>query len=264
MMGTPEQQEATVLPPLRTPSGSERCSTIAEAMSSSVASSRAGRNKKYNIAPEFVSSPYLSKPIGFDHDRPRRGGGSRDRDRARPLRGHRAPRGADGNSEAESLASFRTSRSTASYRTHATCRSRASRNTAQVRTAMKNFLLPREMEKLLRGFRQKHGPRAGMTGHAGEDYPGDGDDDSTIASDFADSINDKAVYLQCRREGKEALNSLFSGPIFAEISLRECDRETTDGPVLNLPPVGMIDRPKSGDVSELESLHSYASNRRKR
>mmetsp|Transcript_31256 Transcript_31256/g.56703 ORF Transcript_31256/g.56703 Transcript_31256/m.56703 type:complete len:239 (-) Transcript_31256:90-806(-) len=222
-------------------------------MSNSVASSRVGRNNKYNIAPEFLSSPYLSKPIGFDHDKRGRSGSS-PRNSSRKAKSTRRRRG---DSDAESVASFRTQRSMSTFRSQQTYR-RPSQNSAGRMASMKNFLLPREMEKLLKGFRQKHSNHPILKGQLYEDHLDYEDDNSTIASDSAESLDDKAVYMQCRKDGDDVMNSLFSGPLFAEIAWRNCDREMSDGPVLNLPPVGTIDQ-QSGDVSDLESLHSSAS-----
>ncbi|KAL7552374.1 hypothetical protein ACHAWF_015609 [Thalassiosira exigua] len=216
-------------------------------MSNSVASSRVGRNRKYNIAPEFLSSPYLSKPIGsFDYDKKRRSGSPKAKGSGRRR----------GDSDAESLGSFRTHRTTSSYRTQRTYQ-RPSKNSAQRMASIKNFLLPREMDKLLRGFRQKHSNHPITNGQSEEDYE---DDNSTIASADAASLDDKAVYLHCRRDGEEVMKSIFSGPLFAELTWRNCDREK--GPIKNdltLPPVGSIDHDKSGEVSDLESAHSSAS-----
>mmetsp|Transcript_16332 Transcript_16332/g.34469 ORF Transcript_16332/g.34469 Transcript_16332/m.34469 type:complete len:253 (+) Transcript_16332:104-862(+) len=227
-------------------------------MDSSVASSRVGRNtKKYNIAPEFLTSPYLSKPIGFDHEKKRRSG--ENSGRRTKSTGRRR-----GDSDAESVASFRThrtNRTSSSYRTQQTYR-RPGQSSASRMASMKNFLLPREMEKLLRGFRQKHSNHPIMRGQSDDDHPDHEDDSSTIASDSAESLDDKAVYMQCRKKGDDdVMNSLFSGPLFAEITWNNCNRVITDGPVFNLPPVGTIDNEndKSGDISDLESLHSSAS-----
>eukprot|EP00578_Thalassiosira_sp_NH16_P017216 CAMPEP_0181108218 /NCGR_PEP_ID=MMETSP1071-20121207/17513_1 /TAXON_ID=35127 /ORGANISM="Thalassiosira sp., Strain NH16" /LENGTH=237 /DNA_ID=CAMNT_0023191807 /DNA_START=28 /DNA_END=741 /DNA_ORIENTATION=- len=222
-------------------------------MSNSVASSQVGGNRKYNIAPEFLSSPYLSKPIGsFDHDKRRSGGSPRESSRrAKPTRRRR------GDNDAESVTSFRTQRSVSTYRTQQSLR-RPSQNSARRNVSMKNFLLPREMEKLLRGFRQKHSNHPMLRGRSGGGDIDDEDDNSTIASDFAESLDDKAVYLNCRKD-QNVIDSLFSGPLFAEISLRNAGRGMSDGPVLTLPPVGTIDHDKngaSGDVSDLESVPS--------
>lgn len=231
------------------PSGHRR-----KKMDGSVASSRVGRNKKYNIAPEFVNSPYLSKPIGFDHDRKRRSGDSR--------RAKSTGRGR-GASDAESVASFRTqrtNRTTSTYRTQHTYRRTGT--SASRMASMKNILLPREMEKLLRGFRQKHSHHPILRCQSDDDNPDHDDDNSTIASGAAESLDDKAVYMHCRKNGdSDVMNSLFSGPLFAEITWDNCNKEILDGPVLNLPPVGTIDNEndKSGDISDLESLHSSAS-----
>ena len=220
-----------------------------------------GRNKKYNIAPEFSSSPYLSKPIGFDHEKKRRGGGENNSVRKAKSSGRR--RG--GDSDAESAASFRTHQTNwtlSSYRTQSTYRRSTGPTSASRMASMKNFLLPREMEKLLRGFRQKHSNHPIMRGRSDEDDPDHDDDTSTIASDSAESLDDKAVYLQCRKNGDaDVMNALFSGPLFAEITWNNCNREVLDDPVLNLPPVGTIENEndKSGDVSDLDSLHSSAS-----
>ncbi|KAL7538987.1 hypothetical protein ACHAXR_008933 [Thalassiosira sp. AJA248-18] len=226
-------------------------------MSNSVASSRVGRNKKYNIAPEFLSSPYLSKPIGSFNEKRKKGGSPSEVSRNAKSTARRRR----GDSDAGSVASFRTNRSVSSYRTQQTYQ-RPSQNGARRMTSMKNFLLPREMEKLLRGFRQKSQQTRFEQQKNEDDYE---DDTSTIASDSAESLDDKAVYLQIRsdskgKDGEDVFGSIFSSPIFAEIALRNCDREVSDGPILTLPPVGILDHDKSGgDVSDLESLHSSSS-----
>ena len=121
---------------------------------------------------------------------------------------------------------------------------------------MKNFLLPREMDKLLKGFRQKHSNHPILRPRSAED---DEDDTSTIASDSAESLDDKGVLSHCRKDGDEVMKALFSGPLFGEIAWRNSGRVISDGPMLTLPPVGSIDHDKGGDVSDLESLHSSSS-----
>lgn len=219
------------------------CETIAE-MSNSVAS-RAS-TKKWNIDPSFAKSPYLSKPTGL-------GAKSEPSKQTR----QRRRRGRDG-SDAESVGSFRTFRSSSSYRTQQ-YRRPAQSNSSSRMASMKNFLLPREMEKLLRGFRQKHSNHPILKGRQGDGKMEDVDDNSSIASDCARSLDDKAIYLECARD-EEVANGLFSGPLFAEIALRNCDRERSDGPLLNLPLVGdVMNVDHDGEVSDLDSLHSSAS-----
>ena len=223
-------------------------------MANSVASSRVGR--KYNIAPELCNSPYLSKPTASPYltkpgsfQEKQRGknhhGGSpgeaskRSKSTTRRRRGER---------DAEIVASFRTHRtSMSSYR-------RPSQGSAQRMTSMKKFLLPREMDKLLRGFRQKNANHPISKGQSAEEEEYE-DDTSTIASDFAEPIEDRAVYLHFRKCGDEVMKSLFSGPLFAEITWRNCNKEVTGEPVLTLPSVGISDHDKC-DVSDLESLPS--------
>lgn len=109
---------------------------------------------------------------------------------------------------------------------------------------------PLTLLHFFRGFRQKHTPI--LSGQPGGE--GDEDDNSTIASDFAESLDDKGVYLQCRKD-QNVMDSLFSGPLFAEISWRNCGRKMSDGPVFTLPPVGAVERGESGgDVSDLDSV----------
>ena len=229
-------------------------------MSASVASSR--------VDPKFANSPYLQKPIGsVNHDKrsSRRRSGS-------PSRNAKKSTGQMGrDSDAQSVASLRTNRSVSNrsvstYRTHKTSYSRPShQNNASKLASMKSFLLPREMEKLLRGLRQKH-----SNVKVSQDVGGqDDDDNSTIASDYAESLDDRAVYLHCRKGGEDVMNCLFSSSPFAEIAIRNSDPNKTASrgqPVWTLPPLGSSPSESqapsvrldhdSGSVSDLESVHS--------
>ncbi|KAL9190269.1 hypothetical protein ACHAXT_007480 [Thalassiosira profunda] len=212
-------------------------------MSHSVASSRVGgRSRK--IAPELSNSPYLAgvKPVGF--------GSPGQKAKARRKRG-------GGGSDAASVASQsirKSDASVSSFRSHRTHRSSfqsSSRHNASRMASMKQLLLPRETDKLLRGFRQKHKDLAKGQEEAREEVD---DGCSTIASDDCASFDDKAVYLECRKD-EDVAEALFSGPLFAELALQTCDRSVV-GPKLHLPPIGTIADDGDGDVSDLESLQS--------
>ena len=120
---------------------------------------------------------------------------------------------------------------------------------------MKSFLLPREMDKILREFRQKNCNHPILRSQAVGQLDHE-DDNSTIASDFAECLDDKAVYSHCRKE-QTLQDSLFSGTIFAELTFRNATKESSGapiGPTLLLPPVDRIDREQtSGEVSDLDS-----------
>ncbi|KAL3823919.1 hypothetical protein ACHAXA_007890 [Cyclostephanos tholiformis] len=196
--------------------------------------------RKYNIAPEFANSPYLSKPIGsFDHEK---------KPRLKPMK---STKGKQGDSDAESLTSLRSHRSAKSQRTQ---QSHGSSHTYAGKH-MKNFLLlPREMSRILREFRQRNSshpilrtPTAGQSDHE--------DDNSTIASEFAEGLDDKAVYSHCRKE-QTLQDALFSGPLFAELAFLHATATTKSsvptGRTLMLPPVDRIDH-EGGDISDLDS-----------
>jgi len=198
-------------------------------MSSSVVSSR--------IDPKFANSPYLSRPIGSPTHKASNNNGRRRRRR-----------------DDDSVASFKTS---TSFRTHRTQRTIATQRTVSSSTtslrnkSVKNLILaPREADKLLRGFRQAR--KREDTNAAAEDTNAvENDDNSSIYTNFADSIDDKRVYLEISKK-KEVVDSIFSGSIFQELTLRNCSTDH-DVPIVSLPPVGVIDsRGKSnGDVSSI-------------
>eukprot|EP01082_Thalassiosira_pseudonana_P016007 g14180.t1 g14180 contig9:1344336-1344998(-) len=83
---------------------------------------------------------------------------------------------------------------------------------------MKNFLLPREMDNLLREFRQKHSNPAMLATDANNIKDKYEDDDSTIAS--AMSLDDDAIYKECLKDD-EVKDALFSGSLFAAIATME-------------------------------------------
>ena len=82
----------------------------------------------------------------------------------------------------------------------------------------------------------------------------DDGDNSTIASDFAENIDDKDVYLHCRQDKAD---TLFSGPLFAGLAIKQ--KQDASSPILNCPPevvlphvhVGLDD---TGSISEMESV----------
>ena len=240
-------------------------------MSNSVVSgysSRVGRHHqmKYNIAPELLASPYLSRPIGSfsrdeGHDKKKRSGSPRDEPRrAKSPRRRREEQRKNNGSDTESIA---TRSSITSYRTRETYHHHSiSHNNARRMVSMKNFLLPREVDKILRGFRQKHRNHPVLknaeTRLQSEHFKQD--DDSTIASDCAQSLDDEAVYTSCI-QNENVKSTLFSGQLFAEIALRNSGREIGDeGPTIALPPVvNSSQHDKCEEISDLESQHSSGS-----
>ena len=227
-------------------------------MSNSVASGFSSRvgHRTYQISEKFAKSPYLSNPIG-KVDKRRRSDNSQDEKKVA-----KSPRRRRGDSS--DLESVITRSSVRSYRTSQTSSYRRSSlpNTTGRMMNMKNMLLPREVDKLLRGFRQKHSKHPILTNLANSGDDGNEDDNSTIASDFALSIDDEVVYKQCNKD-EEFKGVIFSGDIFAAITTRNSGRQFS-GEDLILPsvfPVVAVD--KSGDVSDLESVHSVAENARK-
>lgn len=211
-------------------------------MSSSVVSSR------IVIDPKFANSPYLARPIGSPTQSKKSSNNGRRRRRR----------------DDDSVASFKTN---TSFRTHRTQRTAATQRTVSSSTtplknkSVKNIILaPREADKLLRGFRQAH---KSDDINAEDDVNDNNDDNSSIDTSFADSIDDKAVYVEISKK-KEVVDSIFSGRIFQELTLRNC-ADDHDGPIVSLPPVNLIDsRGKSnGDVSSIlsdldESIHPPA------
>ncbi|KAL7439832.1 hypothetical protein ACHAXH_006570 [Discostella pseudostelligera] len=202
--------------------------------------------RKYNIAPEFLTSPYLSKPIGFYEPEKRRQKNDSLQQASKSTRRRRT------ESDAESVMSFRTQRSSASKRSQQSYRS--SRSSLTKHMAVKNILLPREIDKLCREFRQKHSLHPILKTQVEEQIYDD--DTSTIDSEFAESLDDKAVYLHCHTN-HDVENAMFSGGLFAEMAYRNATKERSKGPIVKLPPIRLIHHEKtSGDVSDLDSLHS--------
>ena len=211
--------------------------------------------RKYNIAPEFLTSPYLSKPIGFYEPEKRRQKNDSLQHDSKSTRRRRT------ESDAESVVSFRTQRSSASQRSQQSYRS-SSRSSLTKHMAVKNILLPREIDKLCREFRQKHSLHPILKTQVEEQIYDD--DTSTIGSEFAESMDDKAVYLHCHKN-HDVENVLFSGGLFAEMTYRNATKERTKGPIVKLPPIRLIHHEKSsGDVSDLDSLHSGPEQGRRR
>ncbi|KAL7465765.1 hypothetical protein ACHAXS_006088 [Conticribra weissflogii] len=231
-------------------------------MSNSIASGYSvvvGRShqRKYNIAPELLASPYLSRPIGFvnscDKKKKRNSNNCGER---RDETNHDSDK--KYSSDVESVVS---KASFTSYRARETSYRRSTRNSAQRMITMKYLLLPRETERVIRGFRQRHSshpflnnPSAAPNGNCP-----DNDDDSTIGSDSAQSLDDEAVYLECIKNEKVS-SAMFSGPLFSEIALIDAAKKVPieeDLPNL-LPPVVAPLKDRE-DVSDLESLHSVTN-----
>jgi hypothetical protein len=130
---------------------------------------------------------------------------------------------------------------------------------------MKSFLLPREMDKILREFRQKNCNHPILRSQAVGQLDHE-DDNSTIASDFAECLDDKAVYSHCRKE-QTLQDALFSGTLFAELTFRNATKEKSGvpiGPTLLLPPVDRFDREQtSGEVSDLDSPEGQARRKKR-
>ena len=209
--------------------------------------------RKYNIAPEFYSSPYLSKPIGFSEPEKRKHKAKESSQQVKSTIRRRH------ESDVDSIVSLRTQRSLASHRSHQSYRSSQSTSVTK-HMSMKNILLPREIEKLCREFRQKHSKQAVLKSQVEEQLD---DDNSTICSEFAESLDDKAVYLHCHKD-HELKKSLFSGPLLSDITYLNATKERSKGPIVKLPPVRMVHEKLSGDVSDLDSLHSGDQGRRSR
>ena len=214
-------------------------------MSSSAVSSR--------IDPKFANSPYLSRPIGSPTHKASNNNGRRRRRR-----------------DDDSVASFKTN---TSFRTHRTQRTAATQRTVSSSTtplknkSVKNIILaPREADKLLRGFHQAH---KSDNINAETTNAAENDDNSSIDTNFVDSIDDKEVYVDISKK-KDVVDSIFSGRIFQELTLRNCSTDH-DGPIVSLPPVNLIDsRGKSnGDASSIlsdldESIHPPMDSRTRR
>ena len=223
-------------------------------MSNSVASGFSSRvgHRTYQISDKFAKSPYLSNPIG-KVDKRRRSDNSHDEQKVA-----KSPRRRRGDSS--DVESVITRSSVMSYRTSQTSSFRKSTTGRMMN--MKNLLLPREVDKLLRGFRQKHSKHPILTNRANFGDDENKDDNSTIASDFALSIDDEVIYKQCNKD-EELKSAIFSGDLFAAITMRNPGRQFS-GEDVHLPSVfPVVDVEKSGDVSDLESVHSVADNARK-
>ena len=165
--------------------------------------------------------------------------------------------------------SFRTQLTTTTHRTSATTRTSGVRSHSNARNLpTKNLLLPREMDKLLKAFRQQHSDHPILKDQQGKvkqrNNSKDDDDNSTIASSSAHSLDDMAVYKNCL-QNKDVSGILFSGPVFSELTVRPSER-IDYAPMLScgitLPPVmdGLTDQ--DDDVSDLGSCTS-ATNRLK-
>ncbi|KAL7521048.1 hypothetical protein ACHAWX_005744 [Stephanocyclus meneghinianus] len=235
-------------------------------MTSSIASGfpiSVGRNRKFNIDEKFANSPYLLQPIGsFRHEKKREDGSPRDDHDAQKSPWKRT----GDSSDVETVitrGSVRSNRTNQKYR-----RLSAQSNTGRM-LSMKNFLLPREVDKLLRAFRQKHRNHSALTNQSRSNSGGHPeDDDSTISSNFALSIDDEEVYKQCA-DDEEVNAAIFSGSLFAAIARRTSGRqfEATKDVILppvvpELTPVIRVTVDKSGDVSDLESDHSVADRKK--
>lgn len=199
-------------------------------MSQSICSSRS------LIDPKFAHSPYLSKPIGrCSKERRRRSGDSaKATPNLNPVKDNKkvAARGD------ASVGSYQSVRSVRTTKAHQPYQQAFGLNNS----ARQKLLLPRETEKLLRSFRQK------VQSNGDQQHASDDGDNSTICTDDCLSLDDRAVYVSIN-SCEKARESVFSGPVFAELSLRE----KKPGPNA-LPPLAVNSEPD--DVSDLESLAS--------
>lgn len=241
-------------------------------------SSGSGGRKQFNIALEFANSPYLTKPIGIHHEKQRRSGspttGSpkatsttrKDKQQGDTQSLAEVPSKRD--SDVESLASLKSHHTARSQKTQQSFRSvvNTTRKSLGGGAASKSFLLPREMDKLLREFRQKNSSHSILAQAAVQTND---DDSSTIASDFAECLDDKGIYGHARKD-PSVVDVLFSGPLFAELAFRNVTKDHSGGPIgpmLVLPPLDSRtnkNRSTSGDLSDLDSLHSITESRRRR
>ena len=201
------------------------------------------------IDPKFAQSPYLSKPIGrCSSERRRRSGDSaKAAPSLKPAKGKKVSASSDA-----SVGSFRSVRSVMTHKTHQAFGLNS--NSTRQKQAL---LLPRETEKLLRSFRQK----VHQNGDAPKDqqYAAVDGDSSTICTDDCASLDDRAVFVSINTCQK-AMESVFSGPVFAELSLQDTDKKPGR---TALPPLTVSSEPD--DVSDLESLASkQPETRRKR
>ena len=203
------------------------------------------------IDPKFAQSPYLSKPIGrCSNERRRRSG---DSAKAAPNLNSVKKVTASGDA---SVGSFRSVRSVRTHKTHQPFQQTFGLNSNSARQKQA-LLLPRETEKLLRSFRQK----VHQNGDAPKDqqYAAVDGDSSTICTDDCASLDDRAVFVSINTCQK-AMESVFSGPVFAELSLQDTDKKPGR---TALPPLTVSSEPD--DVSDLESLASkQPETRRKR
>lgn len=233
-------------------------------MSSSVASGYSSRvrgsQRTYTISPVFLESPYLQNPIGMGTtNRSRKKSGSKGDASSQKSSRRLQADNINSKFDAESVA---TRGSILSARTNQ--RQRPSPSSGRSKP-MKNFLLPREMDNLLREFRQKHSDPAMLTTDANNIKDKYEDDDSTIAS--AMSLDDDAIYKECLKDD-EVKDALFSGSLFAAIATRKGGRKIFEAEAHGMnglaiiPPsvVNNVHLDKSGDVSDLESLHSMGDN----
>ena len=224
--------------------------------SNSVASGFSSRvaNRKYRIDARLAKSPYLSNVNPIGKVKRSRSYSSPRGNEQKAAKSPRRKLGGD-SSDVESVI---TKGSVRSYRTSQTASYRRSSmpNTAGRMNNMKNLLLPRDVDKILRGFRQKHNNHPILTNrpNSGDDNVED-DDNSTIASNFAESIDDEQIYKEITKD-KEAKDAIFSGEIFSAITIRNAGKQYGD---VILPPVfPVVATENGGDVSDLESLHSAA------
>lgn len=239
-------------------------------------SSGSGGRKQFNIAPEFANSPYLTKPIGIHNEKQRRSGSpttetpkatsTTRKDKQQADTRSLAEVSSKRDSDVESLASLKSHHTARSQRTQQSFRSVVSTTRRSVGggAANKSFLLPREMDKLLREFRQKNSNHSILAQALVQTNHLDDDDSSTIASDFAECLDDKGMYA---RKDPSVVDVLFSGPLFAELAFRNATKDRSGGPMLILPPLDSRadkNRSASGDLSDLDSLQSGPKSRRRR
>ena len=207
-------------------------------MSQSICSSRS-----YVIDPKFSKSPYLSKPFGRTNDRSRRSGASaKATPDLIPAKDEKVAARGD-----VSVGSYRSVRSTRTTARRPYQQGFGLNDSARQKQAL---LLPRETTKLLRSFRQKVQSKGGQ-----EQAAADGDD-SSICTDDCASLDDRAVFVSIN-SCEKAREYVFSGPVFAELSLQE----KRPGPNA-LPPLTVSSEPD--DVSDLESLASKQPETRRR
>ena len=244
-------------------------------------SSGSGGRKQFNIAPEFANSPYLTKPIGIHHEKQRRSGSpatethkatsTTRKDKQQGDTQSLAEVSSKRDSDVESLASLKSHHTARSQKTQQSFRSVVNTTRRSLGgAANKSFLLPREMDKLLREFRQKNSNHSILAQAAVQTKHQDDDDSSTIASDFAECLDDKGMYVHVCKD-PSVVDALFSGPLFAELAFRNSSKDRSGGPIgpmLILPPLESRtddkNRSASGDLSDLDSLQSGTESRRRR